>query len=134
MERDARRCTDADTRVRYRIILLSDRGWSGRRIAAALGCAASTVSRTLSRWRLYGQAGLIDRREDNGQAKATDLYVTTVAWLLRSTPRDFGHRRPTWTRKLLIEVAAGYTGVRVSPTTMGRVLGKLQARRGRPKP
>jgi hypothetical protein len=33
-----------------------------------LGCSCSTVSRTLDRWEQYGEAGLIDRREDNGQA------------------------------------------------------------------
>jgi transposase len=134
LQRDARRCKDADTRVRYRIVLLSDQNWSGKRIAKALGCTASTVSRTLSRWQLYGQAGLVDRREDNGQTKADDLYAQTVAWILESTPQDFFHRRPTWTRRLLIETAATYTGVTVSLTTMGRVLKKLKVRRGRPKP
>ena len=134
MERDARRCKDADTRVRYRVVLLSDRGWSGRRITKALGCAASTVSRTLDRFETYGRAGLLDRREDNGQAKADALYGQTVAWILESTPQAFFHRRPSWTRRLLIDTARRYTGVTVSPTTMGRLLKRLKARRGRPKP
>ena len=135
LERVARRCKDADTRIRYRIVLLSDQGWSGTRIAKALGCAPSTVSRTLSRWLCYGEAGLIDRREDNGEVKADDLYARTVAWILESTPQAFFHRRPTWTRRLLIDTARRYTGgVTVSVTTMGRVLKKLKARRGRPKP
>jgi transposase len=134
LEREAKRCRDADTRVRYRIVLLSDLGWSGKRIARALGCSASTVSRTLDRWELYGYAGLVDRREDNGQTKADDLYAQTVAWILESTPQDFFHRRPTWTKRLLIETARRYTGVVVSLTTMGRVLKRLGARRGRPKP
>ena len=134
LERAAKRCKDADTRVRYRVVLLSDRRWSGRRIAKALGCSGSTVSRTLSRFELYGQAGLIDRREDNGQAKADALYAQTVAWILESTPQAFFHRRPTWTRQLLIETARRYTGVVVSRTTMGRLLKKMKVRRGRPKP
>jgi transposase len=134
LQRDAKRCKDADTRVRYRIVLLSDQRWSGRRIAKALGCTPSTVSRTLSRWERYGQAGLIDRREDNGQRKADDLYAQTVAWVLESTPQDFFHRRPTWTKRLLIETAQAYTGVTVSRTTMGRLLKRLKVRRGRPKP
>ena len=134
LHRDAKRCKDADTRVRYRIVLLSDQCWSGKRIAKALGCAPSTVSRTLSRWQCYGQAGLIDRREDNGQARADALYAQTVAWILESTPQDFFHRRPTWTRRLLVETARQYTGVTVSVTTMGRLLKRLKVRRGRPKP
>jgi transposase len=134
LQRNAKRCKDADTRVRYRIVLLSDQGWSSRRIARALGCTASTVSRTLSRWEIYGEAGLIDRREDNGQLKADGLYAQTVAWILESSPQDFFHRRPTWTRRLLIATAATYTGVTVSLTTMGRLLKRLKVRRGRPKP
>lgn len=134
LQRDSKRCKDADTRVRYRIVLLSDQGWSGKRIIQALGCAASTVSRTLSRWESYGQAGLLDRREDNGQAKADASYARTVAWIGESSPRAFFHRRPTWTRRLLVRTAQAYTGVTVSATTMGRVLRTLKARRGRPKP
>lgn len=134
LQRESRRCKDADTRIRYRIVLLSDQGFSGKKIAKALGCSTSTVSRTLSRWRMYGEAGLIDRREDNGQVLASDLYIRTVAWILESTPQDFLHARPTWTKSLLIETAKAYTGVTVSKTTMGRVLKKLKARRGRPKP
>jgi transposase len=92
------------------------------------------VSRTLFRWEMYGQAGLIDRREDNGEVLADDWYIRTVAWILESTPKEFFHRRPTWTKPLLIETARQYTGVTISLTTMGRVLKSLGARRGRPKP
>lgn len=134
LERAARKCKDADTRVRYRIVLLSTDGWSVRKIAKAQGCSVSTVSRTVSRWNLYGEAGLIDRREDNGQTKADDLYTLTVAWILEGSPQDHFHRRPTWTALLLIETAKQYTGVSVSLTTMGRVLKRLKVRRGRPKP
>lgn len=134
LQRQSKRCKDADTRIRYRIVLLSDQRVSGKKIAHALGCSTSTVSRTLSRWRMYGEAGLIDRREDNGQVLAGELYVRVVAWILRSTPREFFHSRPTWTKRLLIDTAKTYTGVTVSSTTMGRVLKRLKARRGRPKP
>ena len=32
LRRSAKRCKDADTRTRYRIVLLSSDGWSGKRI------------------------------------------------------------------------------------------------------
>ena len=134
LHRLAGTCRDADTRARYRIVLLAGEGRSGRWIAQALGCSSSTVSRTLDRWEQYGQAGLIDRREDNGSVKANDLYAQTVRWILASSPPDFFHRRPTWTLRLLIETAADYTGVTVSTTTMSRLLKRLKVRRGRPKP
>ena len=134
LRRAARRCKDADTRTRYRIVLLAAEGQSGAAIARGQGCCASTVSRTLARFERYGEAGLIDRREDNGRAKADEAYAQTVLWILESTPPAFGHRRPTWTRRLLVETARAYTGVTVSLTTMGRLLKRHQVRRGRPKP
>lgn len=134
LRRVAKRCRDADTRTRYLIVLRAADGWSGRKVAKALGCCASTVTHTLDRWEAYGEAGLLDRREDNGTTKADESYVATVRWILAGTPQDFLHRRPTWTRALLVETARLYTGVTASKTTMGRVLAALKARRGRAKP
>ena len=134
LRRVARRCRDADTRTRYLVVLRAGDGWSGKRIVKGLGCSAATVSRALDRWEAYGEAGLLDRREDNGAVKADESYVATVRWVLSGTPQEFFHRRPTWTRALLIETARLYTGVAVSKTTMGRVLAALKARRGRAKP
>jgi len=134
LERVARRTRDAATRVRYMIVVRSAEGESVRKIAKAQKCAISTVSRTLDRYEAWGEAGLIDRREDNGQAKADAIYIDTVRWILQGTPPDFLHRRPTWTKSLLIETAHRYTQVTVSKTTMGRVLKQIGARRGRAKP
>lgn len=134
LERQARRCQDADTRTRYRIVLRAERGHSGKRIARELGCCDATVSRTLQRYESLGEAGLIDRREDNGQRKADEVYAQTVLWILEHTSQEHGHRRPTWTQPLLIETARRYTGVRVSRRTMGRLLKQHKVRRGRPKP
>jgi len=132
--RKARRFRDADTRVRFLIVLRADQGHGGRQIARELGCSAATVSRTLHRYETLGEAGLIDRREDNGQPKVSEAYAQTVLWILQHTPLEHGHRRPTWTARLLIETARRYTSVTVSRRTMGRLLKALRVRRGRPKP
>lgn len=134
LEREAAGCSDAALRTRYLIVLRSAEGWSRARIAGALSCSESLVSRVRRRWRAEGRSGLIDRREDNGEQKATEDFVRCVQWALTMSPPDFGHRRPTWTQRLLIATAARYAGVVVSRTTMGRVLRVLRARRGRPKP
>jgi len=75
LRRHARRCKDADTRVRYLIVLRADAGHGGKRIARELGCCDATVSRTLDRYAALGEAGLIDRREDNGCRKAGEPPV-----------------------------------------------------------
>ena len=132
--KEVRRTKDARYRTRCLIVLRAGDGWSVRRIAAALSCSISTASKTRQRFAVWGWAGLIDRREDNGDRKADERYIQTVRWLLEGTPTDRGLSRPTWTKRLLIDQVRAYTGVKVSLTTMGRVLKTLGARRGRAKP
>lgn len=130
----ARRTDDPDLRVRYMIVIHTADGWGIDRTAVALGCSEATVSRTRSRWLDAGEAGLVDRREDNGEPKVDEAYVAAVRWILRAPATAYLHRRPTWTQPLLVETARLYTGVTVSVTTMGRVPAGLDARRGRAKP
>jgi transposase len=134
LRRKLRRIGDAALRVRYLIVLHADAAMPKARIARAVGCCRQTVDRVIARYNQVGEAGLVDRREDNGQAKVTTYYLSTLKWILESSPQTFGHRRPTWTQQLLIDTAASYTGIRVSKRTMGRVLKELKVRRGRPKP
>jgi len=125
---------DAALRTRYLILLHSAEGWSRSRIAEALQCSVSLVSRVRRRWQEEGEAGLIDRREDNGEQLVSDAYIVTLRHILRYTPRAYGHRRPTWTQPLMIAVCGRITGIHISRTTMGRLLKSIKARRGRPKP
>lgn len=134
LEQEVRRAIDARYRTRCLIVLRAGEGWRPGKIAAALSCCRSHVNRTLDRFASQGLAGLVDRREDNGTTKADERYLATVRQILRKRPRDFGHRRTTWNKRLLIDTAAKQTGTRVSKTTMGRVLKTLRARRGRAKP
>jgi transposase len=133
--RQARRMRDPDTRVRYMIIVHTAEGKSQRAIAAALGRAVSTVKRARTRWRQWGKAGLIDRREDNAcQAKADEAYAAELLKVLEGSPREFGFRRPTWTQELMVKVMLKLGYPRISCTTMSRLLGRLGCRLGRPKP
>lgn len=129
-----RKSTDPGWRTRATIILHTDGGRSDSWIAAALRCSRRLVSTVRKRWREEGVAGLLDRREDNGDRKATEEYGHALVEVLEGSPTDFGYRRPTWTQRLLIEVLATRTGVRVSVSTMSRLLARLRIRRGRPKP
>jgi hypothetical protein len=89
-------------RTRRKLLRLSD-GWKIGRIAKALSCSPAPVRKVRDRWLAERFAGLVDRREDNGQTKADERYVATVRWILDLRPTDFGHRRPTWTKALLID-------------------------------
>lgn len=134
LDREAGSTTDARLRTRLLIIVHSDAGWSRAAIAAALRCDVGTVSDVRRRWRESGRAGLDDGRALNGTPKVDADFLGAVEWMLSMSPPDFGHRRPTWTQPLLIATAFEYTRVEVSTTTMSRVLRRLRARLGRPKP
>lgn len=134
LQRGQRRVDNASTRLRYLIVLHADQAVPKTQIARALGCSRQTVHQVIDRYHELGEAGLLDRREDNGDRRVCKLYLSTLKWILLSSPPAFLHRRTTWTHQLLIDTAADYTGIRISRRTMGRVLRTLKVRRGRPKP
>jgi transposase len=76
----------------------------------------------------------VDRREDNGEPKVTEDYEWCVLIAVALTPQHFGFQRPTWTQQLLILVAAETTTIRISTSTMSRLLARHGVHRGRPKP
>lgn len=130
----ARSTRDARLRTRILIVIHTAQGMSKRRIAHALGCDPRTVGRVRERFLTHGEAGLRDGRAGNGRPMADAGFDRQTRRVLRHTPRRFGHRRPSWTQRLLADTLARLTGVSVSVTTMGRVLRRIKARLGRPKP
>jgi hypothetical protein len=90
--------------------------------------------RAVHRYQEAGEAGLQDRRADNGRRKLDDDYLSTLLGVLHDRASDHGWPRPTWTRELLALTLAGRTGTRVSPATMSRALRAIGARRGTPRP
>lgn len=132
--KNLRRCRNADTRLRYLIVVNVCSGRSPRRTAEALKVHSTTVYRILDRFRAYGEAGLVDGRADNGDDKLDETFLGRLHEVVRQTPPDYGWRRPTWTRELLVETMVRLTGVRVHVSTMSRALAQIKARRGRPKP
>lgn len=126
--------SDADWRMRCKIVRNLARGESPTKIVSILGCGRSQVYRVANRFLEQGVNGLIDRREDNGEAKVTEQFEWAVLIAVAKSPQDFGYQRPTWTLELLVLVAAEQTGIDVSTTTMSRLLARHRARCGRPKP
>jgi transposase len=125
---------DAVLRGRAKIVLSLVRGNRPSDVAKAGLGSASQVYRVANRFVEQGPPGLADQREDNGDAKVTEEYQGCLLVAVSGSPRDFGHRRPTWTQELLVEVLAAHTGTRISRTVMSRLLKAMGARLGRPKP
>ena len=129
-----RRLRDAATMLRVQVVERAMAGLTALEISDLLGCARSQVYRVAARFVAGGRVALLDGRNGNGRRVADAAFDATVAKLVRESPQDYGYLRPTWTRELLIAVAAEQTGVRVSLTSMSRILRRVRARRGRPKP
>jgi transposase len=134
LSKQLRRCSNASARIRYLIVINLLNNRSARQTAAALGVHNTTVYRVAGRYRAHGEWGLWDAREDNGQTKLDENFLTVLYWVVRATPQQYGWRRPTWTRELLVATLARETGIRVHVTTMSRALAMVKARRGRPRP
>ena len=123
-----------DWRMRCKIVRNLARRESPVLIASILGCSRSQVYRIAGRFLEAGPSGLVDRREDNGTAKMTEEYELTVLVAVAKSPQAYGWQRPTWTQELLVLVAEQETQIRVSTSTMCRLLARHHARCGRPKP
>jgi transposase len=128
------RASDGVMRCRCKIILSLVQGKTPTMIAHGGLCAKSQVYRVADRFIEHGLFGLVDRREDNGENKITEAYGMELLRLIEGSPQEHGYRRPTWTQELLILVLAEGTGIRVSVTTMCRLLQRLGIRLNQPKP
>lgn len=129
-----RRCRDARLHRHYLIIINLLNGRGAYETAAILGIHNTTVYRVAKRFNQQGEVGLLDAREDNGDAKLDERFLKLLYDTVRSTPEKYGWPRPTWTRELLVQTLARQTGVTIHPATMSRALALVKARRGRPRP
>jgi transposase len=129
-----RKCRDSQLRTRYQIVLDLLDGHSVAQIARNQRVAETTVRRVRNRFAECGEAGLIDRREENGDQKLDEEYLGRLSQVVASSPEAFGWSRPTWTREILVKTMYAETGIRIHVATMSRALKAIGARRGRPKP
>jgi hypothetical protein len=66
--------------------------------------------------------------------KFDDNYLNKLYQVVPGAPHDYGWRRSTWTRELLVAMLLRLTGVRIHVATMSWALAQIKARRGRPRP
>lgn len=125
---------DGVLRGRCKVVLSLVQGNSPAQISRIGQASVSQVYRVARRFVEQGPVGLSDQREDNGEAKVSEHYEAVLLRVLTGSPQDFGYRRPTWTQELLAKVLWEQTDVRISRTTMCRLLKRLRVRLGRPKP
>jgi len=134
LQRISRKTKDASLLVRCRVVLKVASGCSARQAAREIGCVPSTAWQIVTRYRVEGEASLVDRRCDNGSLKMDEDVREGIRQILEKTPQDFEERRPTWTLELLARVVDQRLGLGVSVCQLWRVLREMGVRWGRPKP
>jgi transposase len=131
----AKHSCDPHLRNHCKLVLSLVGGNGARAIAKAGLCSISQVYRVAHQIVECGPAGLADRREDNGETKADEYFQAIILEVVgESSPRKQDYRCSTWTQELLVLVVELQTGIRISRTTMCRVLKRLKIPLGRPKP
>ncbi len=113
LHRKVQKCRDARLRTRYLIILNLSDGISASETARRLHVSRTTVYRVARRFREPGEAGLVDRREENGQKKLDEDSLGLLYALVESSPWEYGGRRLTWTWEMLVETIFQKTGIRI---------------------
>jgi transposase len=133
LQRAVRKTRDAGLRTRSLIILHAAAGKSSGAIAEAIGYDPA-VLKVIHRFLAEGEEGLRDHRVDNGQPKVDEPLREALCGVVARSPQDYGWARPTWTQELLARQLTAMTGVRVSETTVGRMLAERGIRWGMARP
>lgn len=134
LRRRCRSCNEARRKTRMLVVLNLLAGRTVTEVARVCQVSRSTVYQVAARFSEAREAGLVDRREENGQRKLDEFYLGELHAVVASSPLRYGWKRPTWTREMLIETLRRRTNVKIHPATMSRALKRIGARRGRPKP
>jgi hypothetical protein len=99
MKRRFQKCRSARVRVRYLIVFNLWHQRTVREIERVLEIHNTTIYRVAKRFSEHGEASLWDGREGNGATKLSEAYLGILNDVVRSSPQDHGHRRPTWRKK-----------------------------------
>jgi putative transposase len=109
---------DANTRLRYQIVLLAHQGYSVPQIARLVLRSDDMVRRVLHR---YQEAGLdaVPRRSPPGRERTvTPAWEAELLRVIDLDPHEVGVPSANWTTGLLATYLAQVTGIAVDPETV----------------
>ena len=117
-ERRYNATTDADTRLRYQIVLLAAQGHTVSQITQLVLRSHDMVLRLLKR---FHEAGLdaVPRRQAPGRARTvTAAWEAELLRVIERDPHEVGVHNANWTTRLLADYLARVTGITVDPETV----------------
>jgi transposase len=110
---------------RLRALALHEAGWTGKRIAEALGVTRGAVSQWLARARDGGRAALRRRPPPGATPKLTAAQREQVPEKLARGAEAYGFVGDVWTTKRVAEVIRREFGVSYHPAHVSRLLRQI---------
>jgi transposase len=117
-ERRYNATADADTRLRYQIVLLAQQGHSVSQITHLVLRSHDMVLRVLKRFRAAGLDAVPRRRAPGRARTVTADGEAALLGVIDNDPHDVGVQSANWTTGLLAAYLARATGITVDPETV----------------
>jgi transposase len=110
--------SDAETRTRYQMLLLSAWGQTSTQIAQIVLRSQDTVVRVLKRF-LAGGLDAVPRRTAPGrERRVTAAWEAELVRVIELDPHEVGEETANWTTERLAEYLGQHTGVLVTEETV----------------
>jgi transposase len=110
--------TDADTRLRYQIVLLAHQGHAVPQIARLIVRSDDMVRRVLQRYQDAGLDAVPRRYAPGRQRRVTPAWEAELLRVIDLDPHAVGVPSANWTTGLLATYLAQVTGIQVDPETV----------------
>jgi transposase len=101
---------DAETRLRYQMVLLAAAGGTAPQIAPVVRRSPATVARVLHRYRAGGVAGVPHRPRPGRPSAVPTAWNAELRRVIELDPHTVGVDSATWTTRLLADYLARVTG------------------------
>jgi transposase len=110
--------SDAETRTRYQILLLSAKGQTSTQIAQIVLRSQDTVVRVLKRF-ITGGVEAVPRRTAPGRERTvTAAWEAELLRVIELDPHEVGQDTANWTTERLAQYLCEQTGIQVSEETV----------------
>jgi transposase len=109
---------EAETRLRYQMVLLAADGYTAPQIAPLVRRSAATVERVVHRYQEEGAAGVPHRRRPGRPAEVPAAWEDELRRVIEHDPHTVGVDSANWTTQLLAAYLAQKTGHRAGIETV----------------